>query len=1374
MNRLARAICLSSFVLSVAASPVFSDGVAVRGRVVGASGAPLAEAAVSLVEAGDPVTDVRARLGEIERGVVAEARTGPDGLFRIDAPGAGAYTIRVEAPGHAPLERRVVPLVEPADLSDAELSSEGKLTVRVLGDDDTPVAGAIVRLAPPPRRGPAFGAQWAWNTPPALARTGADGAATLVRGPARRLQVTASAPGFAVTRSRVAGGDTLTVRLARGSGRTVVVRDAGGRPVPGALVGAGENDHPVGLTDEDGRVVLTLAGAVTTPVTVRAGDARETSRRVTAPAEGDGEPLVVTLPAAVEIMGRVVDEDTGRGIEGAVVWERERPWRVAGSERAGAFRLVATDEGSVEIAAAAPGYLPSPATRTSADLHALAPPTIALRPAAAIEGIVVGETGRPVAGARLTMEEQLARSGRMVIRIGDDMSGPTRAMSGPDGRFRLAPVDPEKRWTVIARSADRPPARADVPGLAPRETSSGVRLELSPGFELSGLVVDESEAPVRGATVEVVAAQERGGPGMMMMIPGGGGLAEKLTADSDGDGRFRAPGLAAGEYDVTVTREGFASAKLPGLEVSGESAAVDAGTIRLQHGFTLQGRVVDELGEPLSGVAVTAQAAGGGFMMALPGAPEGEPDALTTPDGWFTVSGLGRGERVSVTLSRTGYVRASVPNIEIPANASLDVTMSSSSKVAGVVLDPEGRPVPGATVNLDREMSASMGGREMVMMMREGAETDATGAFEFDDLEPSEIGLEATAFGFGRVSRTMRIPKGEDLLGVELPLGEGAVIAGRVLRSDGRPAVGARVGPVTDQPHMLEMEGASTDGDGRYVLDGITPGTLSVQAVSDSGQRDVREIEARAGVSTLDLRFEGGNDVSGVVMNQSGAAVAGAWVRLARPGQPWSGPEETSATDGGFSFEGILDGEYELVAGHDAYAPSSAEDRAVIVAGEPLAGLEVRLQSGASLAGTVTGLPEETYSRVNVMAGAIAGTDFRDLRVDHRGTFRAENLSPGRWFLRGQVDGEGRQARAEVTIEPGDTDVPVELAFGQGLVLSGVARRDGSPLPGATLYAEGLDVSSSGWSQTDNEGRFALDGLTAGRHLLSLREWKSGLSYSEEVALDGDREIELEIPTALIRGVVVDSAGDDPLAGVRVWLGGEGADAGPLSTLATTTDLDGRFVLTPVTDGSWQLSASKSGFAVKRSPVEVSGSRSVEDFKIRLDPTEGITLLVRLAAGGIPERVTLAILDASAGVLTSGSYATGEGGKLRVGSVPQGTWEVVLSAPGAATTSLAVASPSAANAVELPPPSRLAVRVPELAEDTTAARLTVASDDGRPFRGLSFHGNPVTEWRLLRGQATVDELPPGRWRVDVSASDGRRWQGVATTSNGSTAELELE
>ena len=129
---------------------------------------------------------------------------------------------------------------------------------------------------------------------------------------------------------------------------------------------------------------------------------------------------------------------------------------------------------------------------------------------------------------------------------------------------------------------------------------------------------------------------------------------------------------------------------------------------------------------------------------------------------------------------------------------------------------------------------------------------------------------------------------------------------------------------------------------------------------------------------------------------------------------------------------------------------------------------------------------------------------------------------------------------------------------------------------------------------------------------------------------------------------------------------------------------------------------------------------------------------------------------------------------MRLSSVPPGSWELIVSAAGSATTNLRAQAPGALVPVLLPPASRLRVSVPELSGSNAIATVSLKADTGQPFRALSWTGQPQSEWRMAGGSMELSSLPPGSWSVSVVTADGRTWQGISVTTPNNLTELRLE
>ncbi|HVM65807.1 MAG TPA: sigma-70 family RNA polymerase sigma factor, partial [Acidimicrobiales bacterium] len=217
-----------------------------------------------------------------------------------------------------------------------------------------------------------------------------------------------------------------------------------------------------------------------------------------------------------------------------------------------------------------------------------------LAPEGRLGGLVVdGRSGRPVPEAVVGVVEE------------DGGSPPPDVLTDADGRFlfdRLPPgpyIVVAHRGEQVARS--QAPARVGV-----GEVVDGAVLTLAPGLVLSGRVRDADGLPVADA---------------LLHLTGANGV-DRDVGRSDGEGSFRAGGLLAGEYDLTVSADAQ-PAVLRHVVLPAADVVCD-----LPRGAPVEGLVIDSRGAPVGGAEVLIAAAN-----SL--APRLLASAVTGPDGQF-------------------------------------------------------------------------------------------------------------------------------------------------------------------------------------------------------------------------------------------------------------------------------------------------------------------------------------------------------------------------------------------------------------------------------------------------------------------------------------------------------------------------------------------------------------------------------------------------------------------------------------------------------------------------------------------------------------------------------------------------------------------
>ncbi|HEX5720596.1 MAG TPA: carboxypeptidase-like regulatory domain-containing protein [Thermoanaerobaculia bacterium] len=1350
----------AAFLILLLAFPALAAPIPVGGQV-----SPVVKGAqalliplVSEIEAGRLELEGRA-----DPEPVASAAVAADGSFRLEAPEPGMYRVLVQAPGFVPREKQLTPLLEETDLPAVEMEKDARVEVRITGADGKPVQGARVRIGD--RSVSVFRDMDSakWRLPARAGLTDAQGRVVLPRDSSESLLVRAGAPGLPFVERRDVRTSTVALALAVGSTRDLRVLDAAGKPVPGALVRLGEARWAAGRTGADGILAVPFAGKLKLQVLAVAEDGRsatlylEPSYLEPKKPEETG-PRDLRLPPVETLSGRVVSTVSGSPVAGALVWAADPgAFRRTGAD--GVYKLSAVPGRELSITATAAGFFQR---RSNWPVKAgeRRAPTLALEPAFTAAGVVVDEQGKPVAGVEIKARIQPGS------RAMDRWESGGNARTSAAGRFRIPRLAGGIAHQLRLTRQGYAPATADVPPVEPGTPASDLRIVLRKGRTAFGRVVDPADRPVAGAGVVL----EPEPPGDMMMIQiGPDDDSVPFEAVADATGRFELRDLPPGTFKLTARGSGFAPTAVPGLSIPAGAGSTDLGTVTLVRGVALEGYVTGPDGRPIEGAQVSVAEATGDPIAALARGEE-PPAAVTSLDGFFRVEDRRSGETVDVEVRRSGYAKGSAPGVQVPSEEPVRIVLLPSSAVEGRTVDPDGKPVPGARIVLDPMGPTAMSrGRAVftVEAMKHALSGD-DGSFRIEDVPPGTFELMALAAGRQPANMTsLEVRSGQDLRGVEVVLRPGAVLEGRVLAPGGRPIPGARVSLVeTGSIGTMRAGWARTDGDGRYRLDAVPPGTRLFRADSEGFRERVRELEVRAGENGLDFELEGGAEVTGRVVDDDGVPVPAAAVVLHEGGGSWNLPNAVSRPDGSFTLTGVADGTYRIAAEKEGFALTQGQE--LTVAGN-VSGVEIRLSTGGAIVGQLTGLDFAELSQAQVWLD----DEFLQGRVFPDSSYRIENVEPGEHRVLASLRGE-RQTDGRVTLEPGEREARLDLELADGYLLTGRVLRNGQVVRGENVALGGPGVAGR-WAKTDHEGRFRFEGLEAGTYDLTVIDSRGQSHHKETVELSRDAEVELELVAVTLAGRVLDSSDKQPLSGVRVTLlpprGGEVA-SGSFLQLDAATDSRGVFRLPGVPGGSWRVQAVLEGYTPGEQSIEVDAGSAEEELEIALQATEGVTLQVVLASGRAPSYVRTAVLDPAGQVIASGTYPTADDGRLRVAIVPPGSWDLVLDADGAAPVTLSVTSPGHAGRVVLPLPGVLDLKVPALLTAPIGARVTLTDQNGNPFH--TPYGGSLTAFDLEAGALKLQRIAPGTWKLDVAADDGRTWSGTATIVPGGTVTITLD
>jgi protocatechuate 3,4-dioxygenase beta subunit len=292
----------------------------------------------------------------------------------------------------------------------------------------------------------------------------------------------------------------------------------------------------------------------------------------------------------------------------------------------------------------------------------------------AIAGRVVDLRGRPVAGAAVWGVAFRNKVGS--------------TSTDADGRFRLAPLKPDKPIDVWADAPDLARQRREGLHVIPGRDHDIGTVTLLPGARIRGCVVDTQGRPLPWAKVTISDFRHTLGHTISCS-------QTEWTLMSGPGGRFVTPPLPAGFVHFWFASPGkvrtFIDRKAePGMD------KIDMGDVTLADEVPIRGTVVDQDGKPAPGVEVFADY---DYVSAV----------KTDKEGRCTVHGAGKDAK-QLILRSNGYF-APKPFELGPARDGLKIAVTKAYEIHGTAVDAEtGKPVPIDTVRLcivDRDPDGS-------------------------------------------------------------------------------------------------------------------------------------------------------------------------------------------------------------------------------------------------------------------------------------------------------------------------------------------------------------------------------------------------------------------------------------------------------------------------------------------------------------------------------------------------------------------------------------------------------------------------------------------------------------------------------------------
>lgn len=384
--------------------------------------------------------------------------------------------------------------------------------------------------------------------------------------------------------------------------------------------------------------------------------------------------------------------------------------------------------------------------------------------------------------------------------------------------------------------------------------------------------------------------------------------------------------------------------------------------------------------------------------------------------------------------------------------------------------------------------------------------------------------------GSFRRARLIRVHRGQAARGIDARLRVGGMITGTVSSASGRPLRGICVYTSTGLA-------VATGRDGRYLLEGLSPGRYQVQftpGCNNNGNylsttsRRVRVADGQT-IRGINAVLQPGGIISGRVTSPSGRPLAG--IVVSAGDNNGDGDAVCTGAKGGYAISQLPPGQYQVefntgCGARGNWAPQFYPDQpnpndAGVVAvgrGERVTGIDATMRRGATITGRVTSAAGRPLSKICVDVGSVGDAYFSDelgfpfgtqVQTGRDGRYRVSQLPAGRYaVLYSACHGTGYADRwfggrpgapdgDTVDVGPGATAAGIGEVLAPGGAISGTARTSaGRPVADDCEIATNLRTGQQRYGGVFAQGaRYRIGGLPVGRYRVEFYDCAGGPGY---------------------------------------------------------------------------------------------------------------------------------------------------------------------------------------------------------------------------------------------------------------------------------------
>ncbi|MCF6409864.1 carboxypeptidase regulatory-like domain-containing protein [Pseudalkalibacillus salsuginis] len=729
---------------------------------------------------------------------------------------------------------------------------------------------------------------------------------------------------------------------------------------------------------------------------------------------------------------------------------------------------------------------------------------------------------------------------------------------------------PQGFYTLIAIKDGFAQATVGVNVVSEQETNVNLFLQSNPG-EIRGTVLDEQGRPIIGRNTSI-----------RLMTPENIILQTVLAST---DGVFGFINLSPGNYLLNVAANGYETVTVGVIVRPDETTNVPFVLQPLSS--TIVGIVLSRLTEePVPGSEITVANEDGISIAA----------GLANQDGRFVITDLPPGS-LNVSARRERFGSTSVGIVVDPGEqVETELILAPEpGSLNGVITNRQTEePIPGAAVQvLDR-----------TQVVLHTVLSDNNGFYQVTGLEPGNYQLIISKLNFSTESWSTEVVPNETTTNDFVLLPNPGAVAGEVFmdndetgaislglteaNENGTPIVGATIIVRLFSPAGPIIASTATNFQGRYVINGLTPGVYTFIASKEGFRNaDASDEVFSDQVTEQDFLL---SPLHASVFGRVTSAVTGEGlpntrIRLTNAGGTVVKEVQTDI-NGNYLLNKIEPGVNDLVAlnpefqnGYQQFTIENQETREINFALNPLPG---------RIVGTVADMNSDPIPGAILVVLNNENRPITNAITDQNGNYTIEGLAPGEYTVRATASNFISKAVLE-TVSPNETTtVSFQLEPNPASIRGFVTDSEGNPVRTASVSVFDENGLLIGRGATDLNGEYVIGNLPPGE--VEVLASASGLTPVTRIVIltAGEQTIvsftlSPQQVHSTIRGEVIDATTGNRIDVAFVVL--RMLDGTIIDSITTT---DGLFAFTGLEAGTYRVNAAASGYNPSTEMVNVN------------------------------------------------------------------------------------------------------------------------------------------------------------------------------------------